>query len=90
MRTRASGRTTWPLSLGAAALLALSAGVPAASAANEEPSCPAGQTLVRIEEKECPAHPHRPAIIVRRACCMLTSGQVRCEHIPHCPRVSPS
>jgi hypothetical protein len=88
MRSRASGRTTWPLCLGAVAVLALSAGVTAA--AEEEPSCPAGQTLVRIEEKECPARPHHPAIIVRRACCMLKSGGVRCEHIPQCPHVSPS
>ena len=83
MRTRVSVTV-----LGAVALLALGAG--RVWAVQGEPSCPAGQTLVRIEEKECPEHPNRPAIIVRRACCMLKSGRVRCEHIPHCPHVSPS
>ena len=72
---------------GMAGLLVLLAAMPAA--ANQE-TCGKAQSLVKIEEKECPARADRPAFIIRRACCKNPSGQTHCNHMPHCPAVSPS
>ncbi len=62
----------------------------APSAANAAADCGPRQTLVRIDQKVCPANDRRPAIIRERACCEKPSGKVRCGHMPHCPRNSPS
>ncbi len=70
----------------AAALVVLAA----PASATPPLKCGASQTLVRIEDKECPPNPRRPAFIVQRACCMNKDGHVHCDHMPHCPRVSPS
>ncbi len=73
----------------AAAGLVLLAGGASAQAA-QEPTCGPRATLLRIEEKICPANDRRPAIIQQRACCQKADGKVRCGHMPHCPRNSPS
>lgn len=62
----------------------------APSAANAAVDCGPRQTLVRIDQKVCPANDRRPAIIRERACCERPNGKVRCGHMPHCPRNSPS
>jgi hypothetical protein len=75
---------------GLAAGLLLLAGAGAAQATQQDPKCAPRATLVRVEEKVCPANDRRPAIVRKRACCQKPSGQVRCEHFQHCPRNSPS
>ena len=72
---------------GMAGLLVLLTALPAAA---DTETCGKAQTLVRIEEKECPARPNRPAFIVKRACCKNPAGRTHCNHMPHCPAVSPS
>lgn len=73
--------------LGAAAGLLLLAG---SAHAAKEPTCGPRATLLRIEEKICPANDRRPAIVRQRACCLKPGGRVRCGHFQHCPRNSPS
>jgi len=60
------------------------------AAADPPLKCGAGQTLVSIEERECPARPPLPAEVVRRACCKNPAGRVHCVPLPNCPPVSPS
>lgn len=52
--------------------------------------CPGRYVVDRIETRNCPANNHRPAIVVKRACCRSPQGKIRCRHFPHCPRRSPS
>ena len=52
--------------------------------------CEGRQELVRIEEKVCPPTPHRPAIVVKRACCRNPAGKVHCRRFRHCQNRSPS
>lgn len=73
----------------AAAGFAVCAGGGLAQAAGQ-PTCGPRATLLRIEEKICPANDRRPAIVRQRACCQKADGKVRCGHMPHCPRNSPS
>jgi hypothetical protein len=73
---------------GIAATLLVFASAPAS--ATPPLKCGKSQTLVRIEDKECPARPRRPAFIVQRACCKNPAGITHCEHMPHCPAISPS
>lgn len=60
------------------------------SSANAAADCGPRQTLVRIDQKVCPANDRRPAIVRERACCEKANGKVHCGHMPHCPRNSPS
>ncbi|MCW5890540.1 MAG: hypothetical protein KIT14_08305 [bacterium] len=86
MRRGDMGRTLGVL--GAAGVLLLAGAGTARAAA--EPGCGPRATLLRIEEKLCPANDRRPAIVRQRACCLKPGGQVRCAHFQHCPRNSPS
>lgn len=52
--------------------------------------CEGRQDLVRIEEKVCPPNPHRPVIVVKRACCRNPAGKVHCRGFRQCPNRSPS
>jgi hypothetical protein len=52
--------------------------------------CPGRYQLDHFDTKTCPANAHRPAIVVKRACCKSPEGRTRCRHMPHCPRRSPS
>jgi len=52
--------------------------------------CEGRQELVSIEEKVCPPTPHRPAIVVKRACCRNPAGKVHCRGFRQCPNRSPS
>jgi hypothetical protein len=54
------------------------------------PKCGKRQTLVRVDEKFCPATKRRPAVVVQRACCQKPNGKVRCKAFKKCPRRSPS
>lgn len=76
------------VTVAAAGLVLLAGGGPAQAA--KEPGCGPRATLLRIEEKICPANDRRPAIVRQRACCQKPSGKVRCGHFQHCPRNSPS
>ncbi|HEV7734241.1 MAG TPA: hypothetical protein VGR62_18860 [Candidatus Binatia bacterium] len=80
-------RNVWAAAMGLAVL-----GVVAASpaAAASEPKCGPRQTLVRVDEKICPATARRPAVIVQRACCGKPNGKTRCKAFKKCPRRSPS
>ena len=78
---------TMGIRFGMAGVLVLLAAMPAAA---DRETCGAAQTLVSVEEKECPARPPQPAFIVRRACCKNPEGRVHCNHMPHCPAISPS
>jgi len=71
-----------------ASALILFAAVPAA--ADPPLKCGTGQTLVNIEQRECPARPPLPAVVVQRVCCKNPAGHVHCHPLPHCPTVSPS
>lgn len=53
-------------------------------------NCPGRETLVRVDEAFCPATPHRPFIVRKRACCQNPRGTVHCDHFEHCPSQSPS
>jgi hypothetical protein len=53
-------------------------------------NCPGRHTLVRIDEKTCPATPDRPLLVIKRACCQNPAGKVHCRHFKHCPSKSPS
>ncbi|HEY2389525.1 MAG TPA: hypothetical protein VGK30_21425 [Candidatus Binatia bacterium] len=57
---------------------------------NKNLNCPGRETLVRVDENICPANPHRPVIIRKRACCQNPAGRVHCDHFEHCPRESES
>jgi len=57
---------------------------------NDNLLCHGRLELVRIEEKVCPPTPHRPAIVVKRACCRDLNGRVHCRGFRHCPKTSPS
>jgi hypothetical protein len=52
--------------------------------------CGEGQTLARVETKECKATRLRPAVTISRACCQDRKGRVRCKAFKKCPRKSPS
>jgi len=83
-------RTLGALALLGGAMLAAPSGAQAVAVEQ----CPAGQALVRLDEKVCPANAERPTIIVRRACCEKSDNRgnpkVHCKHFPHCPKKSPS
>lgn len=87
MRRGDQGRMRRAFGVGAALLLLSAAG---AAQAAQEPKCQPRATLLRIEEKICPANDRRPAIVRQRACCLKPGGKVRCGHFQHCPRNSPS
>ena len=53
-------------------------------------SCPANKSVLRIDSKVCPATKHRPALTVRRACCVNPNGKVMCKPFAPCPPRSPS
>jgi hypothetical protein len=74
----------------AAAIAALVASVTPSIAKADDTDCGPRQTLVRIDQKVCPANDRRPAIVRERACCEKANGKVHCGHMPHCPRNSPS
>jgi hypothetical protein len=74
----------------AAALLVGSLTVPAGALAKENLDCPGKHTLVRVDEKVCPATPDRPLLVIKRACCQNPAGKVHCRHFEHCPSKSPS
>jgi len=94
-RTLRSGRL-----LAAAAVLLLGAGLacPTPAAAKGKwarrqarlASCPHNRTTLRIDKKVCPANRHRPAITLRRACCVSPNGHVMCKPFQGCPPRSPS
>ena len=52
--------------------------------------CPGRFTIDHFDTKTCPANAHRGQITVKRACCKNPEGKIRCRHMPHCPRRSPS
>jgi hypothetical protein len=54
------------------------------------PSCANRETLVRVDEAECPPNPRRPLLIRKRKCCKSHEGKVHCDHFEHCPNESPS
>lgn len=56
----------------------------------ERTDCPGQPEVVRIDEKVCPPTPHRPAILLKRACCVNPAGKVHCRSFPQCPKRSPS
>jgi hypothetical protein len=74
-------------SIAVAILLLVPAGP---SAAHWPARCGTGQSLVRIEDRECPQHPPRRAALVQRVCCKNKAGHVQCHPMPPCPPVSPS
>ncbi len=74
----------------AAVLAGMLAAVTPSAANADDTECGPRQTLVRIDQKVCPANDRRPAIVRERACCEKANGSVRCGHMPHCPRNSPS
>lgn len=53
-------------------------------------SCGENRSLVRIDTKTCPATKHRPALVLRRACCQNPHGKVMCKPFLPCPPRSPS
>ncbi len=74
-----------------AAAIFLAALTPQAAMANSASlRCPGRYTVDHFDQKTCPANAYRPAIIVKRACCKSPEGKIRCRHMPHCPRRSPS
>ncbi len=82
-----SVRTIWATAAGLA-VWGLVAAAPASAA--PEPKCGPRQTLVRVDEKICPATSRRPAVVLKRACCERPNGKVRCKAFKKCPRRSPS
>ena len=74
----------------AAILLGAALAPESAWASHASLKCPGRYTLDHFDEKTCPANAHRPAIVVKRACCKSPEGRMRCRHMPHCPRRSPS
>jgi hypothetical protein len=82
-----SVRTVWATAAGLA-VWGLVAAAPASAAT--EPKCGPRQTLVRVDDKICPATSRRPAVVVKRACCERPNGKVRCKAFKKCPRRSPS
>lgn len=82
-----SVRGAWAAAMGLA-VWGVVAATPAAAA--PEPKCGVRQTLVRVDQKICPATSRRPAVIVQRACCERPNGKVRCKAFKKCPRRSPS
>jgi hypothetical protein len=74
-----------------AAALAVWGAVAATPAhAGSAPKCGPRQTVVRVDQKICPATSRRPAVIVQRACCERPNGKTRCKAFKKCPRRSPS
>jgi hypothetical protein len=53
-------------------------------------SCGHNKTVVRIDSRTCPGNRHRPAIVLRRACCENPQGNSTCKPFPPCPSKSPS
>jgi len=53
-------------------------------------SCPHNKSVLRIDTRVCPATKHRPAITMRRACCVNPNGHVMCKAFGGCPPRSPS
>ena len=86
--------------LAAAATLLLAAGLacPTPAAAKGKwarrqarlASCPHNNSVLRIDSKVCPANKRRPAITVRRACCVNPRGHIACKQFVPCPPRSPS
>ena len=86
--------------LAAAAMLLLGAGLacPTPAAAKGKwarrqarlASCPHNNSVLRIDSKVCPANKRRPAITVRRACCVNPRGHIMCKQFVPCPPRSPS
>jgi hypothetical protein len=74
----------------AAAVIGLLTVIAPTTARADDTDCGPRATLVRIDQKVCPANDRRPAIIRERACCEKANGKVHCGHMPHCPRNSPS
>ena len=56
----------------------------------ERTDCPGQPEVFRIDEKVCPATPERPAILLKRACCINPAGKVNCRQFSQCPKRSPS
>ncbi len=83
-------RTTRALRVLVVAGGVLAPGMLAPAPADAAVTCPPSATLVRIEEKVCPANDRRPPIVRQRACCQNPQGRIRCDHFAHCPRSSPS
>lgn len=57
---------------------------------HDEPRCPRGATLVRLETKTCAPRRNQPPLTVKRACCQSKNEKTHCDHMPHCPSNSPS
>ena len=78
--------------LAAAALLTCSGAVVGSAHAQEGAplECPGKQQLVRIDEKICPPNPKRPAIVIKRRCCLNPGDKVVCLPFLPCPPRSPS
>jgi hypothetical protein len=51
--------------------------------------CPNKQVLVRIDEKQCPDKPGRPAVVRKRVCCRH-GDMTNCHPFRPCPPRSPS
>ena len=94
-RTLRSGRL-----LAAAAMLLLGTGLacptPAAAKGRWKrrqarlATCSHHRSVLRIDSKVCPANKRRPAITVRRACCVNPRGHIACKQFVPCPPRSPS
>jgi len=56
----------------------------------EHLTCPGRETLVRIDESDCPPNNNRDLIVRKRACCENPAGRVHCFPFAHCPSKSPS
>jgi hypothetical protein len=52
--------------------------------------CSGGKTLVRIDDKTCPATKHRLPLVLHRACCSNKHGKLMCKPFGGCPQRSPS
>ena len=91
MRRRLTASVRPLATIAGVVLLGLSIAAPVLADANQEKiECEGRQELVRIEEKVCPATPHRPVTVVHRACCMNPAGKVHCRPFRQCPNRSPS
>jgi hypothetical protein len=74
----------------AAAVVSTGVSVPAHAVRIRVAHCQPSQTLIRVEQKICPARPTLPAIVLERACCLRKDGKMRCQNFQPCPSRSPS
>ena len=61
-----------------------------AKRAAKKVSCTGSTTLVRIDNKTCPATKFRPPLVVSRACCENKKHKTHCKGYQPCPARSPS